>query len=150
VIVVAGVPAGLLATLVGRIGLSWLFVIDAGTCVGCALLVAVMLRVPSAAPPRRAAGDSRQRSSWVSDPALLVMLAAGTAFAIIYMQIFVLTPLTLAARHLPPSDFGILIATSALTVIAGQPLLSRCGGAELGPFAAMAVSYLLLGIGLCA
>jgi MFS family permease len=150
VITIAGVPAGLLATLVGRIGLSWLFVIDAGTCVGCALLVAVMLRVPSAAPPRRAAGDSRRRGSWVSDPALLVMLAAGTAFAVIYMQIFVLTPLTLAARHLPPGDFGILIATSALTVIAGQPLLSRSKVAQLGPFAAMAVSYLLLGLGLCA
>jgi predicted MFS family arabinose efflux permease len=86
----------------------------------------------------------------VCDPALLVMLAAGTAFAVIYMQIFVLTPLTLAARHLPPGDFGILIATSALTVIAGQPLLSRSKVAQLGPFAAMAVSYLLLGLGLCA
>jgi MFS family permease len=160
VITVMGVPAGLLAVLVGHIGLSWLFVIDAGTCAGCALLIGVRLRVPPALRLRsRSDGAShhgsgargpRQRESWVRDPALLAMLAAGTAFAIVFMQISILTPLTLAARGISPSDFGILSCTSALTVIAGQPLLSRRRGEEPDPFTAMAVSYVLLCIGLSA
>jgi MFS family permease len=148
VLAAAAILAGLLAATVGRLGLSWLFMIDAGTCVVAAILIGTMLRVPGHQEP--AASESPPEDPGTSlwrNPAVLVMLATATVFATLYIQVSVLAPLTLVARHLPASDFGILSVVSALTIVGGQALLSRRGTREPGPFTAMAVSYVLLGLG---
>ena len=69
---VAGILAGLLAAAVSGLGLRWLFVVDAATCLACASLVAT--HVPGAPTERgravdrsagRAPGPTSPRTRWV-------------------------------------------------------------------------------------
>ncbi|MDA3804378.1 MFS transporter [Clavibacter sp. CT19] len=160
----AGVVAGVLATAVGGVDLRLLFVADAASCLACAALVRLGLPAPAAGPRGSAdraadsrtrsgaadggamADDSAARSPW-RDPVLLGMLASGTGFAILYLQLDVLLPLTLAARGTEPSRAGLLFALSALVVVLGQPLLRSVPLSRLRPGPAMALGFALLGTG---
>ena len=136
----AGMAAGLLAVGLAGVGLRWLFVVDAATCLACALLVRLAL-------PRGATTPAPSTGRAWRDPRLLAMLGAGTVFAVIYLQITIALPLTLAARGLPVAWTGILLTTSAATVVLAQPVARRV---RLDDFAAMSLGYLLLGAGLLA
>jgi hypothetical protein len=132
--------AGLIADAVGHSGLRWLFVVDAASCLACALIVrlalpagdwqpASALRSPGSAdrPAVRAAG-----SPW-RDPGLLAMTAAGTVFALVYMLILIALPLSLSARGLNPASAGLVMATATLTLVVIRPalripMLSRLSG----------------------
>ncbi len=139
---VAGMAAGLLAALLVGVGLRWLFVADAATCVGCAAIVGRWLTVVGSPPqPRTFAWKDRR---------LLVMLAVGTVFAVVYLLVGIALPLTVVARGLPAGDVGLLLTVAAATVALGQPLLAAGPVARLDDFAAMAVGYLLLAAGLVA
>jgi MFS family permease len=159
----AAVAAGLLAAALGAVDLRLLFVLDAGTCLACAVLLRVAL--PSGRPARgRDAGpepDAAQRSDagpgadpggmnpW-RDRRLMALLACGVLFASVYLQVSATLGLTLGLRGIPASRVGLLLAVSALVVVAGQPLLSRGPVSRLDPWSAMAAGYLLLGAGLLA
>ncbi|GAA5018953.1 MFS transporter [Kitasatospora paranensis] len=143
---VAGMGAGLLAAGIGRRELRWLFVVDALTCLLCALTVHLVLpadhrAAPAAVPQAAAVAPWRDRS-------LLAMLAAGTLFAVVHLQIMISLPLSLELRGLQPADAGLLFTTSALTITAGQPLLRRKRLAALPTPAAFAGGYLLMALGL--
>lgn len=142
---IAAVAAGLLAAVIGRWDLRWLFAVDALTCAVGALLVAVCLprhprtsRTQQAAPPTRVWRDTR----------LLALLATGTVFATLYTQIPISLPLTLVERHLPANQVGILLAVSALIVVLSQPVLRTHALRELDSFRAIGIGYLVLGAGL--
>jgi MFS family permease len=143
---VAGMGAGLVAAGLGRWDLRWLFVVDALTCLLCALAVRLVLPADRPAGTRES-GGSVTAAPW-RDRSLLVMLAAGTLFAVIYLQIMTLLPLSLELRGLQPADAGLLFTTSALTIAAGQPLLRLRRLAGLSTPAAFACGYLLLALGL--
>ncbi len=141
----AAMLAGLLATALGSLNLRWLFVADALTCLVCAALVGALLPVgPSVADESASSG---RQSGW-RDVRLLAMLAAGTVFATIYLQIMVGLPLTLTQRQMPVSDLGLLLTISAATVVAGQPMLRVVPGRRLTGFRAMAAGYVVLAVGL--
>ncbi|MBC9719027.1 MFS transporter [Streptomyces sp. TRM66268-LWL] len=142
----AGMGAGLLASALGRWDLRWLFVADALTCLLCALTVQLVL------PPdhRTAAADTRPAAAvapW-RDRSLLVMLAAGTLFAVVCLQIMVALPLSLELTGLQPADAGLLFTASALTIAAGQPLLRLDRLATLPTPSAFLCGYLLMALGL--
>jgi predicted MFS family arabinose efflux permease len=144
---VAAVVAGLLAAAVGSWSLRWLFVADAVTCAVGAVLVAVGLPRPrrqsrgsAAAGPVRVWRDRR----------LLALLATGTVFATLYMQIPISLPLTLVQRQLPASAAGILLAVSAGVVVLAQPLLRSRRLRNLDSFHALTIGHLILGAGLLA
>ncbi len=143
---VAGMGAGLLAAGLGRWDLRWLFVADALTCLLCALTVHLVLpadhRAATAAAPQAATV-----APW-RDRSLLVMLAAGTLFAVVYLQIVIALPLALELRGLQPADAGLLFTASALIITAGQPLLRLKRLAALPTPAAFASGYLLMALGL--
>ena len=161
----AAVAAGLLAAALGAVDLRLLFVLDAVTCLACAVLLRVAL--PSGRPARgRDTGPGprrmrRQRSDagpgveqggmnpW-RDRRLMALLACGVLFASVYLQVSATLGLTLGLRGIPASRVGLLLAVSALVVVAGQPLLSRGPVSRLDPWSAMAAGYLLLGAGLLA
>jgi MFS family permease len=158
----AGIVAGLVASLLGRADLHWVFLLDAATCVGCAIAVHAAVRPgpsdrlwPAHASVRRPAVEpglvSRRPSasfgSAFGDRRLLALLGAGTAFAIVYLQTTVVLPLTLAARHRPAADLGLLMTTSAVTIVAGQVVLKR---RRWPRFPASAAGYLLVGAGFAA
>jgi MFS family permease len=150
-LVVAGVAAGLLAFAIGSWNVRLLFVVDAGTCLACALLLALALPHPAAGPaPRGARPDRDPRSSPWRDRRLLALLAVGTAFAAIYLQVDATLALTLAARGIPATRLGLLLTVAAATTAVGQPLLRRGWFARLDPWRALTVGYGLLGLGLLA
>jgi MFS family permease len=137
-----GAGAGLLAAALGSVDLRLLFVVDAGTCLTCAAVVGLAL--PESA--RRTSREPVTASPW-RDPRLLAMLAVGTCFATLYLQIRVGLPLTMVERGLPAAQFGVLMAVSSVTVVLAQPLLaSRLVPGN--PFGTMRVGYLVLGAGL--
>jgi MFS family permease len=139
----AGMGAGLLAALLARVDLRWLFVADAATCLVCAVVVLALL-------PR--AQQTRTRGmgkvdAW-ADRRLLSMLALGTVFAIIYLQITIALPLTLTERGHSTSLVGVLLTISATTMVLGQPLLARPRMRMLDDFRAMTLGYTILAAGL--
>ncbi len=139
----AGMGAGLLAALLARVDLRWLFVADAATCLVCAVVVVALL-------PR--AQETRTRGmvkvdAW-ADRRLLSMLALGTVFAVIYLQITIALPLTLTERGHSTSLVGVLLTISATTMVLGQPLLARPRMRMLDDFRAMTLGYTILGAGL--
>ncbi|MDH6108699.1 MFS family permease [Kitasatospora sp. MAP12-15] len=140
-----GLGAGLIAAGLGRWDLRWLFVVDALTCLACAVTVQCVL--PADRPVKSEQPVEGDRSAW-HDPALLAMLAGGTVFALVYMQIMIALPLSLIRRGLPASDTGLVLAVSAVTVIAGQPLLRLRQAAALSAPTALALGHLLLAAGL--
>ncbi|HUB40367.1 MAG TPA: MFS transporter [Streptosporangiaceae bacterium] len=137
---IGNMGAGLVADAVGRSGLRWLFVVDAASCLACALIVRLALPDSGRRPARTSlppgAGDrplvSVAGSPW-RDPALLAMSAAGTVFALVYMLILVALPLSLSARGLNPASAGLIMATATLTLVVIRPalrvpMLSRLSG----------------------
>ncbi|MGY0234985.1 MFS transporter [Longispora urticae] len=140
----AGIAAGALATILGGLDVRWLFVADAVTCLLCALLIALTLpAVGTTTTTPTGDTTAAARSPW-RDPLLLALLATGTVFAVLYLQLVTTLPLTLARHHLGPDAFGLLLTLSAVTVVAGQPLLA----ARVTPMKAMTAGYVLLGAGL--
>lgn len=137
-----GAGAGLLAAVLGSVDLRLLFVADAVTCLACAAVVG--MAIPGS--PRRTSRERVDASPW-RDPRLLAMLAAGTCFATLYLQVRVGLPLTMVERGLPAGQFGLLMTVSSVTVVLAQPLLaSRLVPGN--PFGTMRVGYLVLGAGL--
>ena len=143
----AGMGAGLLASALAHWDLRWLFVVDAATCLACAVVVALTL--PRAARGRAPAAATRHTGPW-RDRRLLALLASGTVFATTYLQVTIALPLTVLDRGLPTTLVGLLLATSALTIVVARPALRLRRVAGLDDFAAMALGYALLGSGLLA
>ncbi len=143
----AAVAAGLLAAWLSYWDLRWLFAVDAATCLACAALIGLAL--PTGNRPGVEPDSPVATAAW-RDRRLLLMLVTGTVFASLYLQIILGLPLTLLERNLPASSIGIILATSALTLIAGQPLLRMRRLRELNSFHAMTAGYLLLGFALLA
>ncbi len=164
----AGMGAGLLAAGLGRWDLRWLFVADAVTCLLCSLVVRHALpgdplrAVQTAAEAETetgsgngSGGEGEVKTVAVAvvvapwrDSTLLALLAAGTLFALVHLQIMATLPLVLAHRGLPPADAGVLFTTSALTIVLGQPLLRLKPLATLSTPMAFATGYALLAAGL--
>ncbi|MEO3798348.1 MFS transporter [Nonomuraea sp. B10E15] len=144
---VGGMGAGLIAAGVGRWDLRWLFVVDAATCVACAVVVRFVLPADRPAPePTGDAPASRAGGSPWHDRSLLVLLVFGTLFALMYMQVVMALPLALEQRGLLAADAGLLSTASAIVMVLCQPLLRWT--APLSHHAAMCAGYLLLAAGL--
>ncbi|MEU8225649.1 MFS transporter [Kribbella sp. NPDC048915] len=135
----AGVLAGLVAAAISHWDLRWLFAVDALTCLACAALVARAL--PNDVRRQQHNEDGKV---W-RDRRLLILLAGGTVFATIYMQLVIGVPLTLLEHNLPESGTGIILAVSAATLIVAQRVLRT---QHLDDFRAIAIGYLLVAVGL--
>ena len=146
---IGGTGAGLIAAGLGRWDLRLLFVVDALTCLVCALVLQLVLpadhlrRKASVAPGRHRDGASPWR-----DRALCAMFGAGTVFALVTMQTMIALPLSLDRRGLEPADAGLLFTASAVTVVAAQPALRLRRLAALPDSAALALGYVLMAVGL--
>lgn len=139
----AGMGAGLLAALLSDLDLRYLFVADAATCLACAWVVLAFL--PRA--PRAGRRNGVAASAW-TDRRLLSMLATGTGFALIYLQLTIALPLTLAERGHSASLIGVLLTLSATTMVLGQPVLAHHWVRSVDDFTAMVLGYATLGMGL--
>ena len=145
-IAVGNMGAGLVADLVGRTNLRWLFVVDAATCLACALVIRLALPAdqPTATLVRVAEPAVRP---W-RDRALLAMTAADSVFALVYMLMLVSLPLSLGADGMNPASAGLVMAVSTLALIAARPVLRIRRLADLPSTVAFAAAYLLMAVGL--
>lgn len=156
---VGNMAAGLIAAVAGRSSLRWLFVVDAATCLGCALIVQLGLPAdrrtgtPSGVASRSpgavrdgAASRARRQSPW-RDPALLAMTGTGSVFALIYMTILVGLPLTLAADGQHPASAGLLLTVATLSLVLTRPVLRIGPVARLPLSWACAGGFVLMGLG---
>ncbi|MGW5861702.1 MFS transporter [Streptomyces sp. NPDC055239] len=145
---VGGTGAGLIAASVGRWDLRWLFVVDALTCLACALIIRLALPADHLNQPVDRHGEDAEPVHPWRDRALRAMFLSGTVFALVAMQVMMALPLTLDRRGLEPADAGLLFTTSALTIVAAQPALRLRRLAALRAPGALALGYALLAIGL--
>ena len=136
---IAGVAAGLLAAGVGRWGLRWLFVIDAATCLGCAVLLAA--RLPPT-PRTFTRGSAPLALPW-RDGRLALLMVTGTAFATVYMTIPMALPVALSHIGRPPSDAGLLFAMGAVVIVGIQPVMTKTGT----PHVRVVLGYVLIAAG---
>ncbi|WP_076260034.1 MFS transporter [Intrasporangium flavum] len=125
VLAVAGVAAGGIAAVVVRAGIAWLFVVDAVTCLACALLVALLLRAPAAGAEASEPTGRGPMLAAARDRGLLRHTARGTVFATAYMVVVFALPLSVEALRLGPSTTGVLLAVEAAAALAAQPLVRR-------------------------
>ncbi|TDU84539.1 putative MFS family arabinose efflux permease [Kribbella voronezhensis] len=141
----AAVAAGVLAAAVSHWDLRWLFAIDAASCSACALLLAIAL------PADRFSFQGKARvgraEGW-KDGRLLLLFAVGTVSATVFMALMLGLPLTLIERGLPSYSIGLILAISALVLVAAQPLQRTQRIRNLDNFQAMTLGYLLLTAGL--
>jgi MFS family permease len=167
---VAGVGAGLVAALVVRAGIPWLFVVDAATGLLTAVLVRLALRVPRTAPgpwelapagvsgpdsgPATSSGSPGGRAhlapllAAARDRHLLRQAAVGTVYAVAAMVVVFALPLTVERRGLPASTTGVLLAVEAAVALAAQPLVRRVRGRLRSDSAALRAGYVVVAVGL--
>jgi MFS family permease len=144
---VGNMGAGLVADLVGRSDLRWLFVADAASCLACALLIRLALPADQPSETRADDGTEPGCSPW-RDKALLMMTAGGTVFALIYMLMLVALPLSLGADGMNPASAGLVMTVSTLALVLARPVMRARRLADLPTTAAFAAGYLLMAGGL--
>lgn len=149
---VAGVLAGLVAAAVSGFGLRWLFVVDAATCLACAVLVAGAVpasrRPPALGPldqeeaadpvgnctldekddrvPGSRRGSDSPAQRWVgalTDRRLVRVVALGTVAATVTMVVVFGVPLLVEQRGMAPSVTGWVLAAGAAASVPGARLV---------------------------
>jgi MFS family permease len=135
----AGITGGILATRS-----YWLlFVVDAITCLGFALLIA--RKVPETRP-QRPVGEPGGYGQVLSDGLLLTLASAILLGTIVYMQSFITLPLAVAADGLGPDAYGLIYAVNPAVVILAQVFVLRVID-RLPAVPTLAVSAVVMGIG---
>ena len=131
---------GLVAAAVSGLGLRWLFVVDAATCLACALLVAT--RIPSHQQPNETAPSTgrkderqvghRHAPGWagaLTDRRLRPVVAFGTVVATVTMVVVLGVPLLVEQRGLAPATTGWVLAAGAAASVPGAWLAAVLRGA---------------------
>lgn len=138
-LVAAGAVAGLIAAVLLPIGVRWLVVVDALTCLSAA--VVALLFLPRDGRQRPAPGVGKH---WTPPAVLLRVTLAGTAFAVGYLAVVMFLPLTLLQRGAPAWVPGVALAGAAVLapaalwatrgLLAGRPhrLVLGAGAVLLG------------------
>jgi MFS family permease len=123
---------------------AWLFVVDGGTCLLAAAVLAFFDH--SGAPLRDSIAALPARSPWSDGPFLVLLLLAAGHAAVLY-QFFSTYPLALHELHgLPEPQIGSIYAINTLLIVALEMVLvRRLSGAA--PLRVAAWGTLLFGLG---
>jgi MFS family permease len=100
----------------------FLFSLDAATCLGFAVVVAVGL------PETRPQGHDEERGGYrtaLSDALLVALSAAAFVSGVVYLQSFVTLPLVMSIHGLGPSAYGLAYVVNPVAVIVLQPITIR-------------------------
>jgi MFS family permease len=137
---VAAVLGGALASR----GYWLLFVLDAVTCVGFAVLIA--RGVPETRPQRPPSAGGSGYGVALRDRLLLALAGTNLVGAAVYGQCFVTLPLAITADGLGPGAYGLVYAVNPVAVIVLQPLTLRWLSAR-PPVLVAAASSVVMGLG---
>ncbi|GLX02593.1 MFS transporter [Microtetraspora sp. NBRC 16547] len=123
-LVAAGAIGGLIAAALLPLGVRWLVVVDAATCLAAAAIALFFL--PRGNAERPVPGEDRKR--WRPSALLLRFTLAGTAFAVGYLAVVMFMPLVLLQRGAPAWLPGVALTGAAalapLTLWATRRLLT--------------------------
>jgi len=136
---VGGIAVGL-----AGLGLRWLFIVDGITSAAAAVVVTSLPGTPRGRPV--SPGPSCH-PSWWADRRLWLITGASTVFATLYLQVFLLLPLTLTERGQQPGAVGIVLMASSAVVLAGGTAGAR-RLARISQHRVLAAGYLAFGIAL--
>jgi MFS family permease len=115
---VAAVAGGFLA----QHSYWFLFALDAATCLGFAIVIAVGL--PETRPSHRSEERGGYRAA-LSDGLLVAIAGSALISGIVYMQSFVTLPLVMSIHGLGPAAYGLAYVVNPVTVIVLQPVTIR-------------------------
>jgi MFS family permease len=141
---VAGLAAGFLAER----GYWQLFVLDAATCVGFAVVILVGIPHDPPRPSREpgASGPTPGFGTAVRDRTFMILIVAWCAQAVAYFQSFLVLPLAVTDAGLPPSAYGLVAATNGIVIVLLQPFAVRLT-AHRDPSRTIAVSLAITALG---
>lgn len=114
---VAAVAAGGVAAVVAGWDLRLLFVIDALSCLSCAVVIRTLL------PARAARHTNRPVARPWRDRRFVAIFAVSTIFTLVHMVVVFGMPLTVADRRIGLWVIGVETALSAVVAVLAQPLL---------------------------
>ncbi len=139
--------AALTGGALSSIGWSWLFTVDAASCVLFGVLV--WSRIPETRPARSAQDLELSFGDVLRDRLLLVMAVLFLIQGVLLFQAFATLPLAMDADGLSATAYGIVISANGILIILVQPLVSeRLGRMRRGRV--IGASLLLMGAGLTA
>ncbi len=115
---VAAVAGGFLA----QHSYWFLFILDAATCVGFAVVVGVGL--PETRPERHIE-EQGGYGAVLSDRLMLAIAASAFVSGVVYLQSFVTLPLVMSIHGLGPAAYGLAYVVNPIAVIVVQPLTIR-------------------------
>lgn len=138
--------ASLLAGAVATVSFTWLFVLDALTCLACAAIVAVGVPEPTRSSSDKPKFTIADLGVPFRDVSFAWFFAASVLVALVFFQFHVAMPLDMKAHGITNAQYGLLIALNGVLVIALQPFAPRLLGG-LGSGKALALGAVLVGIG---
>jgi MFS family permease len=137
-------------------------VVDAGTGLACAVIVALAL-APDVQPAvagnpvagnlvtrNSATGETESPASAVSpwrDRGLLIVTGSGTVFALVSMLMVSVLPLSLGAVGLNPANAGLIMAVSTGTLVLARPALRHRRLTDLPDTTVFVLGYLMMAAG---
>lgn len=136
---VAMTTAGWLASA----GFSWLFWVDAATCLFFGALVWFGVRDTRPAVRERARGGFRDV---LRDKIMVFFTACTMLYTLVYFQTYATLPLTMSGDGLSPAGYGTAVAFNGIMVVLVQPLISD----RLGRFnqpVVLACGITVMGVG---
>lgn len=141
---VAGLTAGFLAER----GYWQLFVLDAATCVGFAVVILVGIPRDPPRPARdpHAAGPVPGFGTALRDRTFMILMVAWCAQAVAYFQSFLVLPLAVTDAGLSTSAYGLVAAMNGIVIVLLQPVAVRFT-AHRDPSRTIAVSLAITALG---
>jgi MFS family permease len=135
--------AGILGGLLADRSYWLLFIVDAATCLGFALIIA---RAVPETRPESTSGQSGSYARVLRDGVAVGLFGSVLLVTMVYMQQLVTLPLAVRASGLSAGAYGVIYAANPIAVIAAQPLVLRLID-RLRAIPTMAASSLVAGIG---
>ena len=141
---VAGLTAGFLAER----GYWQLFVLDAATCVGFAVVILVGIPHDPPRPARDpdAVGPVPGFGTALRDRTFMILMVAWCAQAVAYFQSFLVLPLAVTDAGLSTSAYGLVAAMNGIVIVLLQPVAVRFT-AHRDPSRTIAVSLAITALG---
>jgi MFS family permease len=141
---VAGLAAGYLAER----GYWQLFVLDAATCVGFAVVILVGIPHDPPRPGRDpdAEGPAPGFGTALRDRTFMLLILAWCAQAVAYFQSFLVLPLAVTDAGFTTVAYGVVAATNGIVIVLLQPLAVRLT-AHRDPSRTIAVSLAVTALG---
>ena len=114
--------AALMGGLAADLGYTWLFVIDAASCLAFAVVIArAVPETRPAATPGSAAGGGF--GGVLRDRLMMALCGTNLLLALVFMQAFFTLPLVMRSDGLSPAVYGAVLALNGVAIVLLQPVV---------------------------